>query len=77
MDWYNVTIMLRKRAYLVYSLLKRKDTSEKLNALNRFRKNQRDFEKKEMHAVLTDLNKKMETINEKSTEYREKLQKSI
>ena len=30
-----------------------------------------------MHAVLTDLNKKMEAINEKSTEYREKLQLSI
>ncbi|MBS1889667.1 MAG: hypothetical protein JST59_00110 [Actinobacteria bacterium] len=68
---------LRQRARLVYSLLKRKDTSEKLNAMNRFRKNQRDFEKKEMHAVLTDLNHKMEAINEKSTEYREKLQQSI
>jgi hypothetical protein len=43
MDWYNSTLMRRKRSYMIYSLLKRKDTSEKLNAMNRFRKNQKDF----------------------------------
>jgi uncharacterized ion transporter superfamily protein YfcC len=59
MDWYNRVVSQRKRDWLVYTLAKRKDTMEKLNAMNRFRKNQKDFEKKEMHAVLTDLNHKM------------------
>jgi hypothetical protein len=35
------------------------------------------YEKKEMHQVLTDLNKKMENINEKSTEFRELLKNCI
>ena len=53
------------------------EISEKLNAMNYFRKNQRDFEKKYMHAVLTDLNKKVEAINERSSEYLRKLQLCI
>lgn len=43
MDWYNKMIGLRKRDWMVYTLMKKKDTMEKLNAMNRFRKNQKDF----------------------------------
>lgn len=45
--------------------------------MNEFRKCVQYYEKKEMHQVLTDLNKKMEAINEKSTEFREALKSCI
>lgn len=45
--------------------------------MNEFRKCVQYYEKKEMHQVLTDLNKKMEAINEKSTQFRELLKNCI
>ena len=45
--------------------------------MNEFRKCVQYFEKKEMHQVLTDLNNKMEAINEKSANFRERLKKCI
>lgn len=41
------------------------------------RKNVQFYQKKEMHQVLTDLNNKMENINEKSSNFRESLKKTI
>lgn len=70
MDWYNKIVGLRKRSRNIIILAKRKDTKQKMAVMNKLRQNQRDFEKKEMHKVLTDLNNKMESINQKSTEYR-------
>lgn len=45
--------------------------------MNEFRKCVQYFEKKEMHQVLTDLNNKMQAINEKSTNFRERLKKCV
>lgn len=45
--------------------------------MNEFRKCVQYYQKKEMHQVLTDLNHKMETINEKSTQFRESLKNCI
>ena len=45
--------------------------------MNEFRRVVQHCEKKEMHQVLTDLNHKMETINEKSTQFREMLKNCI
>lgn len=45
--------------------------------MNEFRKCVQYYQKKEMHQVLTDLNHKMETINEKSTQFRDSLKNCI
>ena len=45
--------------------------------MNEFRKCVQYYEKKEMHQILTDLNHKMEAINEKSTEFRQSLKNCI
>lgn len=48
-----------------------------MHVMNEFRQCVQYHEKKEMHQVLTDLNNKMETINEKSTIFRERLKKCV
>ena len=58
-------------------ILTKKEIKNKFLTMNEFRKNVQFYQKKEMHQVLTDLNRKMETINEKSSNFRESLKKTI
>lgn len=58
-------------------ILTKKEIKNKFLTMNEFIKNVQFYQKKEMHQVLTDLNRKMETINEKSSNFRESLKKTI
>lgn len=75
--WHNTARLLSRRREAILHLALRKENKNKIYVMNDFRKCVQYYEKKEMHQVLTDLNHKMEQINEKSTNYRERLKQCI
>jgi predicted GNAT family acetyltransferase len=76
-EWRNQSQHFKKQKRSLLSLVLRKEAKNKIYVMNEFRKCVQYYEKKEMHQVLTDLNKKMEAINEKSTQFRDLLKNCI
>jgi DNA-binding HxlR family transcriptional regulator len=65
--WKNNAYRLTERNRIMVAIVLRKEAKDKLHVMNEFRKNIQNLEKKALHQILSDLNNKMERINEKST----------
>ena len=76
-QWRNESQHFKKQKRALLSLVLRKEAKNKIHVMNEFRRVVQHYEKKEMHVVLTDLNHKMEAINEKSTQFRDSLKSCV